>query len=402
MTPLLRVLVVANTDWFIANFMLRFLEEHAQRGVVVDVASPAGRHVDSLQEAGFAWHRIPMVRGRGGVGDALATVGGIRDVMREAHPDLVHLVTSKAVLLGEAAAGSSAAAIVHVLPGLGHAFASRSPLSLADRAVLLAGMRRVSRRPRRLAVFHQAADRETILGSSESAWRRSRIIPGWGVDLERFRVPPAELDPPLVVMISRMLWTKGVGEFVAAAEIVRRSRPARFVLVGSPDPGNPGSVGEARSRAWQESGTIEWWGHREDVPQILASATVCVLPSKYGEGVPQSLIEAAAAGVPMVATDISGLPRRGRPRGDRTAGAPGQLGRARLGNRSSVGRPGGEGAVGRPRSRARRGCVWYPSATSGVRAGLPGSWIRAPRRCLGVERPGGSAAGKSARIDPPL
>jgi glycosyltransferase involved in cell wall biosynthesis len=103
-----------------------------------------------------------------------------------------------------------------------------------------------------------------------------------------------------------MLWDKGVGEFVAAATLLRgRGVQARFVLVGDPDPENPAAISESQLRAWRDGGAVEWWGFRSDASAVLEQASVVVLPS-YREGLPKVLLEAAACGRPMVATDVPG------------------------------------------------------------------------------------------------
>jgi glycosyltransferase involved in cell wall biosynthesis len=104
-----------------------------------------------------------------------------------------------------------------------------------------------------------------------------------------------------------MLWSKGVGDFVAAARLVREQKPSvRCVLVGGSDEGNPQSISEDQLKAWNEEGVVEWSGPREDIPRVLAESHVAVLPSAYGEGIPKSLIEAAACGRPIVTTDSPG------------------------------------------------------------------------------------------------
>jgi glycosyltransferase involved in cell wall biosynthesis len=133
------------------------------------------------------------------------------------------------------------------------------------------------------------------------------LIPGSGVDVKRF-VPRPEPPPPVVVLLaSRMLQDKGIGELVEAARRLRaEGSDARFALVGKPDPGNPRSLSEAQLRAWHTEGCIEWWGHRADMPEVLAQAHVACLPSYYREGLPKFLLEAAAAGLPLVTTDSTG------------------------------------------------------------------------------------------------
>lgn len=307
MTSLSRMLVVANTDWFLANFMAPFLASHVRAGIEIVAASPAGKYVDKLERAGIRWAEIPMSRGRGSIGSNLATMASIRRLERETRPDLVHLVTAKSVIFGNLAlSGRDGPGVINVLPGLGHAFSASGVPAWIDRHALLWGIRWAASRRRALTVFHQAADRERILGRGGATRRRCRIIPGWGVDLARFSRASRAQEPPLVVMVSRMLWSKGVGDYVQAAQICREATDARFVLVGDSDPGNPFPIPTGQLEDWHKTGWIEWWRHRDDIPEVLAQASVFVLPTRYGEGVPQALIEAAAIGIPIVASDLPG------------------------------------------------------------------------------------------------
>jgi glycosyltransferase involved in cell wall biosynthesis len=132
------------------------------------------------------------------------------------------------------------------------------------------------------------------------------LIRGAGVDLDRFSPEPEPEGPPVVVLVARMLWEKGIGVFVEAARMLRdRHSDARFWLVGAPDPGNPGSIPGPQLDAWQEEGVVQWLGHRTDIAEILARSSIVCLPS-YREGLPKSLLEALAAGRPIVATDVPG------------------------------------------------------------------------------------------------
>ncbi|WP_333843179.1 glycosyltransferase family 4 protein, partial [Pelomicrobium sp.] len=132
---------------------------------------------------------------------------------------------------------------------------------------------------------------------------RIRLISGAGVDGELFSPRPEPDGAPVVMLASRLLWDKGVGEFVEAAR--RLAGRGRFVLVGAPDPDNPASVSEADLRGWVSEGVVEWWGAREDMPAVLNQAHIVCLPS-YREGLPKVLLEAMACGRPVIATDAPG------------------------------------------------------------------------------------------------
>src|SRR5206468_1936880 len=133
------------------------------------------------------------------------------------------------------------------------------------------------------------------------------LIRGSGVDCQTFHPREEPTGRPMVLMASRLLWDKGVRHFVEAARQIRKSDDsARFVLAGEPDFGNPEAIPVPQIQAWVQEGAIEWLGRRDDMPDLLAKASVVVLPTMYGEGVPKILLEAAATGRPIVATDVRG------------------------------------------------------------------------------------------------
>jgi glycosyltransferase involved in cell wall biosynthesis len=148
-------------------------------------------------------------------------------------------------------------------------------------------------------------DREIIAGLGVEAGH-IKLVRGAGVDTEMYAPSPQPEGVPLVVLPARMLWDKGVGEFVDAARQLRqRGVQARFALVGEPDPENPASVPEEQLLAWRQEGAVEWWGRSEDMPQVYAQSRIVCLPS-YREGLPKSLLEAASCARPVVATNVPG------------------------------------------------------------------------------------------------
>lgn len=137
--------------------------------------------------------------------------------------------------------------------------------------------------------------------------RASSVILGSGVDLSEYAPTPAPEDQLLVIHASRMLWSKGVGDFVAAARRLKTSIPnARFALVGGVDAANPDFVPRETLEGWAAGKDVEWWGHRTDMVNVLSEASIVVLPTYYREGVPKILIEAASMKRPIVTTDAPG------------------------------------------------------------------------------------------------
>jgi glycosyltransferase involved in cell wall biosynthesis len=192
--------------------------------------------------------------------------------------------------------------------GLGYLFVGGSVRARVLRSAFLAASRPVLGRRPRFTIFQNEDDREVFIRLKLTDPDHAVLIRGSGVNPDTFRPPAVQREGlPLVMLPSRMLWDKGVGEFAAAAALLKtRGVLARFALVGEPDPGNPRSVPKSQLEEWHRSGVLEWWGHRSDMPNVLAEASVVALPSTYREGVPKVLIEAASCGRPIVTTEMPG------------------------------------------------------------------------------------------------
>ena len=298
----MKILLYANTDWFLYNFRLATAEAMSARGDEVVLVTPPGRYSLKLQEAGFRWVEFRMERRGANPFVEAGTISHLARLYRAEKPDLVHHFTIKCVLYGSLAARiSGIRTTVNSLTGLGYVFTGRRflirvAIGLAYRLILRGTA----------TIFENPADRDLFL---ERGWVNpgsSTVILGAGVDLERFQAAPEPPGQPVVIFPARMLWDKGAGEFVAAARALRaQGSRARFVLVGESDPGNPTGVPLSTLEGWQKEGVVEWWGWREDMEQVLASAHIVCLPS-YREGLPRTLVEAAAVGRPIVTTDVPG------------------------------------------------------------------------------------------------
>jgi glycosyltransferase involved in cell wall biosynthesis len=181
----------------------------------------------------------------------------------------------------------------------------------AIRRWLVGGLYGLALGHRNLRVIFQNPDDLTCLARLVHLPDRNvTMIRGSGADLSQYRVMPLPTGAPVVVLASRLLVDKGVREFVQSAKILRQrgllAQDARFVIVGKPDLANPASLRPDELAQWTEEGVVELWGHRTDMPQVMAAAHVVVLPSYYGEGLPKVLIEAAACGRVVVTTDHPG------------------------------------------------------------------------------------------------
>jgi glycosyltransferase involved in cell wall biosynthesis len=298
----MKVLLFANTDWFLYNFRLGTAQAMKRRGDEVVLLSPPGRYTEKMQALGFRWVQFDMSRRGANPLRELGTLLRLVRLYRRERPGVVHHFTIKCVLYGTIAARlARVPVIVNSLTGLGYVFTGRQGL-----------LRRVIGLAYRLLVRHTATifenpwDRELFRQRGWIEEEISTVILGAGVDLERFRAAPEPEGPVTVVFPARILWDKGAGEFVEAARMLRaRGSMARFVLVGEPDPGNPTGVPLGTLEDWRREGVVEYQGWREEMEEVYAAAHIVCLPS-YREGLPKALAEAAAAGRPIVTTDVPG------------------------------------------------------------------------------------------------
>jgi len=312
-----RLVIVVNNPAFFLSHRLAVADGARAAGWEVHVATapePA-EAAARIAAAGFTHHAVPITRGHASPVAEFATLRALLALFHRVRPTLVHLVTIKPVLYGSLAArAAKVPGLVVAISGLGHALTGEGRAA----ALLKSAIRRLYRHGvghrNKCVIFQNDRDRAVLESWGVRFDGQAEMIPGSGVRLDAFAPDAVPEAPPLAVMVSRLLRPKGVAEFVAAAEILRaRGSPALFALVGAPDPGNPETVTQADLAAWEAGGAVALLGHREDVPAILARATLVALPSYYGEGMPKTLLEAAAAARAVVTTDLPGCRDAVRP-----------------------------------------------------------------------------------------
>lgn len=301
------LMFVVNVDWFFLSHRLPIALEALRQGYQVHIATGLTDKLDELQRHGLVVHPLALDRSSAGLGNALRTMVELWRVLRAVRPGVVHLVTIKPVLLGGLVARlAGVPAVVAAVSGLGFVFMARGAKA-AVRRWLVGGLYRVALGHRNLKViFQNADDLRSLAKVAHLPAAKVAMIRGSGVDLARYAHVPLPGGVPVVLLAARLLADKGVLEFVQAARLLKqRGCNARFVLVGTVDSANPTSFTDVEVLAWVHDGVVEWWGHRADMPQVLAAAHLVVLPS-YREGLPKVLIEAAACGRAVVTTDVPG------------------------------------------------------------------------------------------------
>ncbi len=295
-------------DWYFCSHRLVLAREAKRKGFNVVVATRVTNHGKEIEKEGFKLIPIRMTRrGKNPLKELLSLLELAR-IYKSEQPDIVHLVALKPVVYGGITARLvGVPRVVASIAGLGYVFTSLRFKARLLRPVLSMLLRVLLNRPEVLAILQNPDDRNLLIGAKVVDREGTVLIRGSGVDVKAFAPTPEYPGLPVVLLASRMLWDKGVKEFVTAAEILRkRGVMARFILVGAPDHGNPASVPDEQLREWNEAGMVECWGMRSDMIDVLAQSHVVCLPSAYGEGVPKVLLEAAACGRPIVTTDTPG------------------------------------------------------------------------------------------------
>jgi len=302
----LKILYFANTDWYLYNFRLNLARAMRDRGHEVVLMSPPGEYVEQIESEGFRWVSLPLSRKGTNPLVEFGRIQRIADVYQKEKPDLVHHFTVKCVTYGSLAAHKAGVPhVVNAITGLGSVFVGDS-LSTRVLRLIVSGLYRRAMNNTEV-IFQNPDDMNLFLKLGLVHPEQSVLIRGSGIDIDQFTpMPEPEKNTPLVVLPARMLWNKGIGEFVEAAHILQEQGVrARFALVGVADSGNPAAVSLVQLGEWQKEGVVEWWGWQEDIKVVFAMAHIVCLPS-YREGVPRVLAEAAACTRALVTTDVPG------------------------------------------------------------------------------------------------
>lgn len=297
--------LAANRGYALASSRRLLVTALLAQGWRVVLATADDEHARQLEALGAEIERIAFARSGLAPMTDLRAYRRFRRLLRALRPDLLHCFHAKPVILGGlAAAGLAETTVVHTITGLGQAFERPGVRWLAA-----TGYRRVLSRAAAV-IFQNPDDRDLFLARGWAPLGRSHLLRGSGVDLERFHPragEPVEESVPRVLFAARLLWPKGVAEFVEAARLLAPRWPSvRFQIAGELDPGHPQAVPETWLEEKAEEGVIEYLGYRPRFEEDLLAATIFALPSYYREGVPRVGLEAAACALPVVAADAPG------------------------------------------------------------------------------------------------
>ena len=302
-----KILYLVTEDWFFVSHFLPMAQAAQDCGYQVAVATRVRDDGERLKANGISV--IPMDSRRGSISPLLVLHDFVRliSILRAERPDIVHCIALRPIVIGGLAAKFSGVKAVILAPtGLGHLWLERGIFGRAVRAIVRFVVGWWLRGPRTRYLFENRDDPQALGLDPDAA--DVIVVGGAGVDPAEFPASPEPPAPPVrVAVVARMISPKGIAEAVAAAGRAHAlGAPVELDLFGRPDPSNPRSIPEETLRQWSSLPGITWRGHATDIAAVWRGHHIALFLSAYPEGLPRSLVEAAAAGRPIVTTDVTG------------------------------------------------------------------------------------------------
>lgn len=306
-----RIFILVNVDWFFISHRLPIAMAAKSKGYEVHIACGFTNYYDYLESLGFVLHPLKLQRSGTSLIGEYNLFRQLKKLIEYVKPDVLHLVTIKPSIYGGLASrkkmqvGGKPVKRVVAISGLGYIFTASGIFASLRRVIISSIYRLALNREHTKVIFQNPSDADTFIKRGIIRKEQSVLIRGSGVDLTEYNVVEESKGTPVVAFVARLLLSKGILEFIEAAKISKsKGVNARYVLVGNFDD-NPESITEEQLSEWVDEGVVEYWGFSSDVSATIAKTNIMVLPS-YREGLPKSLIEAAACGRAVVTTDVPG------------------------------------------------------------------------------------------------
>jgi glycosyltransferase involved in cell wall biosynthesis len=303
-----KVLFLVTEDRFFWSHRLPVARAGLRDGYEVIVATGVSGFAQQILDEGFRLIPLKLVRKSNSLRGEVSAILQLRQIYRREKPDIVHHVAIKPILYGSIASlGRKSMPVMNALTGLGYLVGSSSWQAAFLRVLVWRAFRLFLNRPNQRVLVENEDDKRLLIAQVNVSSDKIVLTRGSGVDVTQFGLTAEPTGTPVILLAARMLWIKGVEEFVEAAKLLRaKGVAARFVLAGDTDLNNPTCVPRRQLLEWQNSGIVEWWGHQQDMPNLFKQVNLVCLPSHGGEGVPKVLMEAAACGRAIVTTDVPG------------------------------------------------------------------------------------------------
>jgi glycosyltransferase involved in cell wall biosynthesis len=298
-----KIAIISNVSWNLYNFRLSLMLAMQNAGYEVIAIAPYDKYSQKIIDAGFEFHSIKLnSQGINPLQDMQTTMEFYK-LFKEISPDFICNYTIKPNIYASLVARVLNIKTINNIAGLGTLFIKQGPITSIAKLLYKASQAKADR------VFFQNRD-DFKLFSDAGLVNVSNcdVLPGSGVDTNRFR--PQEKDKSEVIRflhVSRMIWEKGIGEYVEAARIIKAKYPnVEFCLLGFLDVANPGAISHEQMTEWVEEGVINYLGVSDNVDEVISTADCVVLPSYYREGTPKTLLESASSAKPIITTDNVG------------------------------------------------------------------------------------------------
>ena len=305
---MLRILFIISEDWYFVSHRLYLAKVAINSGYKVALLSHFTNHREIIEAEGIKTIAWPLNRSSRNLYKEIEAIKSIVSTIRQFKPSMIHSVAMKPVIYSAIACNlSGLKSRIFALAGLGFVFTSSKRSAKILRPFLKVIFSLLFKGKKTKLILQNPDDQRQLLSEGVINPKNIRLIRGAGVDTKTFSFKTIPSNMPIIILPSRMLWAKGIQDFVdCAIEINKKVKKARFVLVGTPDIQNPDAISKVRLKKWNEEGVIEWWGHQSDMVIVYHQSTIVCLPTTYGEGLPKSLLEAASCGRPIVTYDVPG------------------------------------------------------------------------------------------------
>lgn len=295
---------VSNNCWSLCNFRMHLLLHYVSKGYKVIAIAAEDEYTPELKAAGLIYYNVEF---RNSAVDPLSDLRVLRQlkaIYASERPDIIFHYVTKPSIYGSMAAGSLKIPSISVITGLGYVYSGDNWLSLPVTLLFRRALRKASE-----VWFLNRENAGFFTGKRIIPPGKSKILPGEGIDTVHFSpvAKPRKTAGFVFIMVSRLLWSKGVGTYMEAARQLRQQNiPASFRLLGKPEPGHPEAVSPEHLHEWEREGLLTNLGFAKDVREALSEADCFVLPTYYEEGIPRTLMEASSMELPLITSDHTG------------------------------------------------------------------------------------------------
>lgn len=303
-----RILFIVSEDWYFISHRLYLAQSAIKEGYEVALLSNFSKHKNRINEEGIISIEWGLKRiSKNPINELKAIITTIK-ALRDFKPDLIHAVAFKPIIYSSLASMLTGMKnCVFALAGLGGVYTSKKMRSQLMVLILKPALRFFLKGKNSKLILQNPEDKNAILSNKLIREDNIFLIRSAGVDTKHFSFEKIPYKPPKIILSARMLWSKGIKDFIKCAKIINKdTKIAEFVLVGSPDKENSDAIPIKFLEDLNTKKIITYLGYRDDMNSIYKNATIICLPTLYGEGVPKSLVEAASCGRPIVTYDMPG------------------------------------------------------------------------------------------------